>query len=255
MANLEPTIVIRKKINKTAHGGHGGAWKVAYADFVTAMMAFFLVMWLMGTDEETRTAIAAYFSSNGAANGATEVRSPRDSGDSILQGQNGDVPEELVRTNIPPVSKQPKEFLELRELLMEMLDGQIISVDVTIDLMKFSVYEDLFFAPHSTHLKADASKYLDRLGQIFRGFKGRIKITSHSNEAPPAGKTFNSQYEFAMARAVAIMDYFVENRWAAEDMITPEGSGPVRMIASNDTPEGRRKNHRIEFTLSRLNPK
>ena len=49
-----PIIVVRKKI--TAHGHHGGAWKVAYADFVTAMMAFFLLMWLLGSTASTGAA-------------------------------------------------------------------------------------------------------------------------------------------------------------------------------------------------------
>src|SRR2546421_1233196 len=58
--NDRPIIIIKKKA--AAHGGHhGGSWKVAYADFVTAMMAFFLVMWILGLSQESRKAIAAYF--------------------------------------------------------------------------------------------------------------------------------------------------------------------------------------------------
>lgn len=54
-----PIIIIRKK---AAHGGHhGGAWKVAYADFVTAMMALFIVLWLMNSSQEVQQAIAGYF--------------------------------------------------------------------------------------------------------------------------------------------------------------------------------------------------
>src|ERR1700755_3620220 len=54
-------IIIKKK--KGGHGGHhGGAWKVAYADFVTAMMAFFMVMWILGMDEQTKASIEGYFS-------------------------------------------------------------------------------------------------------------------------------------------------------------------------------------------------
>src|SRR5687767_15841353 len=59
---LQPIIV--KKIKKGGHGHHGGAWKIAYADFVTAMMAFFLLMWLLGsTTEGDKKGIADYFSS------------------------------------------------------------------------------------------------------------------------------------------------------------------------------------------------
>jgi len=59
-----PRPIIVKKIYQVSHGGHhGGAWKVAYADFVTAMMAFFLLMWLLGaTTEKQRKALADYFS-------------------------------------------------------------------------------------------------------------------------------------------------------------------------------------------------
>src|SRR4051794_12914775 len=56
----EPIIIIKKKSHR-AHGHHGGAWKVAYADFVTAMMAFFLVMWIVGQSKEMKASVAAYF--------------------------------------------------------------------------------------------------------------------------------------------------------------------------------------------------
>jgi chemotaxis protein MotB len=59
---LQPIII--KRVKKTAHAHHGGAWKIAYADFVTAMMAFFLLMWLLGsTAQGELQGIAAYFNS------------------------------------------------------------------------------------------------------------------------------------------------------------------------------------------------
>jgi chemotaxis protein MotB len=58
----EPPIVIKKVVKKGGHAHHGGAWKLAYADFVTAMMAFFLLMWLLGSvDEKTKKGISEYF--------------------------------------------------------------------------------------------------------------------------------------------------------------------------------------------------
>ena len=58
-ANIAPVIVVKKKAPH--QGSHGGAWKVAYADFVTAMMALFIVLWLMNTDQKTKSAIGGYF--------------------------------------------------------------------------------------------------------------------------------------------------------------------------------------------------
>src|SRR5579872_5541482 len=78
MAPTKPIIVIKKK---GAHGGHhGGAWKVAYADFVTAMMALFIVLWLMNTSKPVKEAVAGYF------------RDP--SGTTKLPGGNGKGPSE-----------------------------------------------------------------------------------------------------------------------------------------------------------------
>jgi len=58
--------IIIKKIIKGGHGHHGGAWKVAYADFVTAMMAFFIVMWILSSSTETKESVSAYFDDPGA---------------------------------------------------------------------------------------------------------------------------------------------------------------------------------------------
>jgi chemotaxis protein MotB len=98
---LRPIIV--KRIKKTAAGGHGGAWKIAYADFVTAMMAFFLLMWLLNaTTEEQRTGLADYFAPTNlfgrSASGSGQPfggQTPHDSGTSastfgsprIIQGR------------------------------------------------------------------------------------------------------------------------------------------------------------------------
>jgi chemotaxis protein MotB len=60
MADDQQPIII-KKIKKGGHGHHGGSWKVAFADFMTAMMAFFLVMWLVGQEDRVKEAVAGYF--------------------------------------------------------------------------------------------------------------------------------------------------------------------------------------------------
>ena len=61
----QPVIIV-KRSGHGKHGHHGGAWKVAYADFVTAMMAFFLVMWLVGQSKEVRAGVGGYFRDPGA---------------------------------------------------------------------------------------------------------------------------------------------------------------------------------------------
>ena len=116
-------IIIRKKITVAHAGAHGGAWKVAYADFVTAMMCFFLVMWLMGTDEETLAAIAHYFNHPNTPYSAgrdpqSEMARPlgerSGAGDAILKGLNGLNPDDLIQNPITPVSEPVDTHKELR---------------------------------------------------------------------------------------------------------------------------------------------
>src|SRR5262245_51083106 len=80
---VQPVIVVKKK---SGHGGHhGGAWKVAYADFVTAMMAFFLVMWLVGQSKAVKAGVGGYFrdpvgfseGGRGVLPGADSVQAPK----------------------------------------------------------------------------------------------------------------------------------------------------------------------------------
>ena len=74
----QPVIIVKKKV--AGHGHHGGAWKVAYADFVTAMMALFIVLWLMNTSEEIQRAVAGYFrdpSGRGAEQGSGQAASAK----------------------------------------------------------------------------------------------------------------------------------------------------------------------------------
>ena len=91
----EQPIIIRKK--KGGHGGHhGGAWKVAFADFMTAMMAFFLVMWLVGQKDEVKQAVAGYFRDPGRYN--TEGKS------GVLQGSQS-----IIESEGPSTGKAKNE--------------------------------------------------------------------------------------------------------------------------------------------------
>ena len=85
----QPIIVI-KKVKKVHGGHHGGAWKAAYADFVTAMMAFFLVMWLVGQSQEVKAGVASYF---------------RDPGGAQFEGGPSETPTACIGATVPKLSQ------------------------------------------------------------------------------------------------------------------------------------------------------
>ena len=85
--------IIVKRIKKGGHGHHGGAWKIAYADFVTAMMAFFLVMWISGQDQKVRQAVSFYFNDPTNSSMVGNSKQPSRSGSVAELNRFGSVPE------------------------------------------------------------------------------------------------------------------------------------------------------------------
>ncbi len=253
-------IIIIKKKKAAAHAGHhGGAWKVAYADFVTAMMCFFLVMWLMGADEETKAAISHYFNhpntpwNYGRDTNSDEARplgEVQGSGENMLQGLNGANPEEIITKPMRPVQSTLQTNRELGDLAQEVMGDNLYALDVSIDYLKFSLPEDLLFTQGSTQLRTEAKKEMDRLGRLFKSFSGYIRIDGHTDTSADGGSAGN-QFEFTLSRAVSIMKYLTAKNYVDEERLLPVGSGPRRPYAANDGDEDRRKNRRIEFTLTK----
>lgn len=111
MAETTNSIIIKRVAPAAEAGHHGGAWKVAYADFVTAMMAFFLLMWLLNaTTEQQRSGLADYFN-------PTIVQRPGASGDGVEEGVRHAVPENL------PDTQKAAEFEEVARRIEDQLTG------------------------------------------------------------------------------------------------------------------------------------
>lgn len=251
--------IIIKKIKKSGHGGHGGAWKVAYADFVTAMMCFFLVMWLMASDDETKAAIAEYFNHPEmpwSLNSNPDSLDPS-KGENILKGQNGYTPEELIKRPVPPntpaLTGPIQEHENLAALIQDLLDQKAYQFDIQLDTLRFSIPESLLFERDSVNLKPGSHTSLEKLGKLFKSYMGQIQIAVHSDPVQLHPGGFQNPYEFTLARAVSVMNYLIERQWAEEERITPQGIAGKQPLIGNTSapPEERSKNRRVEFILSR----
>jgi chemotaxis protein MotB len=256
--NKVAPIIIKKKKVSGGHGHHGGAWKVAYADFVTAMMAFFLVMWLMGSDEETKAAISHYFNHpnspfkdgrDPASDSVHPMGERNGEGDTLLSGMDGLNPDDLVPN---PVRSETylEKYKEMAELLTEVMEGQAFGIDVNIDYLKFSVPESAIFKQGSSRFRQDADVYLSRVGRVLQGFKGYVAIEGHTDEVFLDGTRMGSVYEASIVKAVAVMDYLVDRNWIPEERVHPVGRGNRKKFTEDFAPQSQVKNRRIEFTLS-----
>ncbi|MBV8247357.1 MAG: flagellar motor protein MotB [Comamonas sp.] len=200
---LQPIII--KRVKKTAHAHHGGAWKIAYADFVTAMMAFFLLMWLLGsTAQGELQGIAAYFNSplkvamtggSGAGNSSSIV--PGGGNDlSKVHGQvrRSDAAEDSNRR----ADESARDTQRLRTLKAKV-DGMLannarlneyraqIKTEITQDGLTIQIVDDQkrpMFDSGSAVVKPYMRDILREIGAAMGNAENRISLSGHTDAAP-----------------------------------------------------------------------
>ena len=224
--NLPPPIIV-KKITIVAAGHHGGAWKVAYADFVTAMMAFFLLLWLLGaTTEKQRKGIADYFTptlvklrqqsagSNGMLGGSsiTDVDNYPN-----RAGQTGTKSMTIPRDT----TGGPKEGAERMKKVSAMqarlaarlatnpklarLAKQVRMVD-TLEGIRVDLVDDANFSMFqlgTTVLTLDAAALLDAIAELLGQEPGGISLRGHTDAVPWNGGIGANNWSLSAGRAEA----------------------------------------------------
>jgi chemotaxis protein MotB len=207
MSKGQPIIIVKKK-GGGHHGHHGGAWKVAYADFVTAMMAFFLVMWLVGQSPNVKAAVAGYFRDPGA------FETTRGSG--ILPGGA----EGLRETGVTPISKpipndvqQAQEVLEraaehLREALKKVpafkaLEDRV-EITITAEGLRIELLEtakNSFFAVGSADLLPETIQILAVISQELGTIGNPVALEGHTDSRAYADAKGYGNWELSTDRA------------------------------------------------------
>jgi len=176
-----PVRIIVKK--KRGHGGHhGGAWKVAYADFVTAMMALFIVLWIVGQSEAVKQAVSAYFKDPGV------FESGR--GGSVLQGSTGSAPNPTtdVSSEIERLKVEAKKLeAEIRsnpefDKFRDKIEIAVTKEGLRIELLENS--NGLFFDVGSAKLKPETVKLLKLIAVEVGHLKNKVMIEGYTDARP-----------------------------------------------------------------------
>jgi chemotaxis protein MotB len=227
---LQPIII--KKIKKGGHGAHGGAWKIAYADFVTAMMAFFLLMWLLGsTAEGDKKGIADYFNSPlklslmGGATGSGDSSSVVKGGGTDLtrtsgQVKAGDVEAQRRTLQLKALKAEQKRAEAARlEVLKERVEEALaaspklaamksqIRLDMTRDGLRIQIVDEqnrAMFDSGSAVVKPYMRELLQEIGAVLAEVPNKLTLEGHTDAQPfGAGERGYSNWELSSDRANA----------------------------------------------------
>lgn len=226
--STRPIVIKRKKV--VAGGAHGGAWKIAYADFVTAMMAFFLLMWLLGsTAKGDLQGIADFFQNplkvaNQGGSGSGDATSILQGGGKDLTRQAGQVKQGDVEKKATSFSKEAQaEFRRKEQERLETLKADIekmieqspqlaqfkkqMLLDITAEGLRIQIVDEQnrpMFDSSSAELKPYTRDILRQIGKALNGVSNRVSLGGHTDAAQFAGgeKGF-SNWELSANRANA----------------------------------------------------
>jgi chemotaxis protein MotB len=225
MAKSDQPIIV-KKIKKAAHAHHGGAWKIAYADFVTAMMAFFLLMWLISmTTKEQKIGLANYFSPPNI--------SPTTSGSGgILMGTTidkagakasdlRDTPMDVAgRTGEGEANRlaaaghaNAAAAITIRQALQSMPEFAELSRNIIVETTKDGVNVSFMdqdgrsmFPENSVRPNERTRQVLEKLAPTLRRLNNRLSVTGHTAAARPGSVQAVDPWSLTAGRALSVRE-------------------------------------------------
>ena len=232
------TIIIRKKKGGHGHAAHhGGAWKVAFADFMTAMMAFFLVMWILGLSESTRKSIAGYFREPGLFSNLTGKGNPMVVDyvtESLHRGDGSGATNKSTKMDIfnldpspahdakdkpgSPDEKLARQVAgDLRQLAKSSPALRVILGSITLQITAEGVRVELadnkeaaYFDVGSARPNAPAQQVLRTLALSLAKLPNKIEIEGHTDGRPFARGASYTNWELSADRANAVRKMLVD---------------------------------------------
>lgn len=186
-----PIIVIRKVVSHKGH--HGGAWKVAYADFVTAMMALFIVLWLMNTSTKVKQAVAGYFQDPRSAQtrtGASHV------------GDAENLP--IDKDNVEKLKERIQKAIQNQKDLEKL--AKQVEITITPEGLRIELIENrngTFFESGSAKLSESGQELLGMLAGQLKALPNHLLLEGHTDAQPYASDAAYTNWELSADRANA----------------------------------------------------
>ena len=262
---VQPIII--KRIKKGGHAAHGGAWKIAYADFVTAMMAFFLLMWLLGsTTEGDKKGIADYFNSplkiaffggTGAGDASSVVKGGgKDLTQSTGQVRNGEIENRKRTMNVETakaikaqqaaaeaerlrVLKQRVEEVIANDLRLQQYQSQL-KLDLTAEGLRIQIVDDQsrpMFDSGDAQVKGYMQDLLRAIGAVLSEVPNKLTIEGHTDAKPfSAGDRGYSNWELSADRANASRRELIAGGLPGDKILRVQGLA-ASMLYERDDPQ------------------
>lgn len=231
-------------------GGGGNEWIASYADVVTLLLTFFVLLYSFSSVDATKfKQIASAFQS---------VLSG-DAGQTIFDFnmKNGDIPlvGETVQTGMSNGGRDNELYDKVRDAAQK--NGLETSVTIKNDSngVIIELKDSILFEIGSGEIRENSKPVLDKLNKLISNFPNSVIVEGHTDNVPIKNYKYDSNWELSTARAVNVLRYFVEVKKQNPAKFTAAGYGEYKPIAPNDTDEHRAKNRRVNIVIVSLERK
>ena len=236
-------IIIIRRIKKIPSAPHGGSWKIAYADFVTAMMAFFLLMWLLSaSDQEMKDNLQQVFMSYKVFTSSGESRKPSQA------VRNTKETDDKLQSS-PDIAERLGKDIEKDRMQSSDPGGRLqIShnpLGVSIQVMDTDKKTPMFKSGEA-ELTTDAKRVIKWLSERLNQWPYQIIIEGHTDSVPISGKTMTN-IDLSGLRALAAMNELINNGLTKDRFLKVIGHGANKPLIKNDTTHP--KNRRMNITI------
>jgi chemotaxis protein MotB len=250
--------VSRRRRHAHEHEASHERWLVSYADFITLLFAFFVVMFASAYRDNQAIirishAIHNGFQSLGAFSGGDEKHAVAYS---KLPREGAAPPQAALELDTPQknaAAASTRDLVELRRQLEAAMGDEMkkqeVELRVTPEGFVISLHELGFFDSGQATLLPGASQKIDRIARILSRQGFEIRVEGHSDNQPIHNTQFGSNWELSTARAMSVLELLIGDAGFDPTRVSVAGYGQYRPIADDATAEGRRENRRVDLVV------
>lgn len=226
-------------------------WLISYADFITLLFAFFVVMYAISSVNEGKYKVFSLSLNNAFGEKAQGV----EGGDVHLSEQEMYFKAIIDRRNARLTEQQLKQnesmqllFTQLTEAMASFVQSGQMVITKSNHGVVLDINASTLFKAGEASLQTDAQKMLAEVAALLETGEQRIEVQGHTDNIPIKTATFPSNWELSSARASSVVRLFIE-QGIASTRLTASGAADNQPVLSNDTPEGRNRNRRVTITV------
>lgn len=224
---------------KRVAANHKERWLVSYADLLTLLFAFFTTLYALSSIDTKKAA--------SLSNAVQKAFHQEGSG--VLEGSEG----ALDGEEPPELSERAALLQDLKESISTEFKSKVTIREESRGIV-ISLADSAFFASGSAQLQSGAQSALDDLARELREKELDILVEGHTDDLPVVSGRFKTNWELSTARATAVVLFFIERHHFNPQRLSAAGYGQYRPLSTNQTPEGRANNRRVDLVLQATPP-